>query len=168
MKTELKRTDVSADGLRFAIVVSRWHAGFTSRLEAGARQALVAGGAAESDVHTFYVPGAFELPLACLKAATCGKYAGIIALGVIIRGDTPHFEYVAGETGRGVMQVSIKTRTPVMLGVITADNVEQVETRCGEGPENKGYEAAVSAMEMVASLKRIEDANPVAVLGKDI
>lgn len=160
LKTELKRTGASADGLKFAIVVSRWHADFTSRLEAGARQALLALGAAEDDVHTFDVPGAFELPLACLKAANCGKYSAIIALGVIIRGDTPHFEYVAGETARGVMQVSLKTRIPVMFGVITADNIDQVEARCDDGPENKGFEAAVSAVEMVASLKRIDDANP--------
>ncbi len=153
LKTELKRSDVSAADFRFAIVVSRWNSEYTSRLESGARQALAEAGADEDAVVTFHVPGAFELPFACQQAARDGDFHAVIALGVVIRGDTPHFDYVAGEAARGIMNVSLETGVPVMFGVITADNIEQTEARCGEGVDNKGYEAAISAVEM-ANLMR--------------
>lgn len=105
----------------------------------------------------FYVPGAFELPLACLTVAAGSEFDAVIALGVVIRGDTPHFEYVAGEASRGIMQASMKTGVPVMFGVITADNVEQVAARCGEKADNKGFEAALSAIEMAALLKDLRE-----------
>lgn len=142
-----------AGDFKFAIVVSRWNDVYTSKLESGARRALAERGVFEGDVVTFKVPGAFELPLACLQAAKHGEFDAVIALGVVIRGDTPHFDYVAGETARGVMKVSLKTGVPVMFGVITADNIEQTEARCGDGVDNKGYEAAISAIEM-ANLMR--------------
>ena len=156
MKTELQRSEVSAADFRFAIVVSRWNSEYTSRLESGARQALAESGAGEDAVVTFYVPGAFELPLVCQRAAKDGDFHAVIALGVVIRGDTPHFEYVAGEAARGVMQASIDTGVPIMFGVITADNIEQTEARCGDGVDNKGYEAAVSAIEMANLMREMK------------
>ncbi|HVF47595.1 MAG TPA: 6,7-dimethyl-8-ribityllumazine synthase [Pyrinomonadaceae bacterium] len=148
MKTELNRDDVSASGFRFAIVTARWNDAFTSRLEAGAVDALAGRGAQRADIETFYVPGAFELPAACLKAAKSGEFHAVIALGVVIRGDTPHFDYVAGQAAAGIMQASLLTDVPVMFGVITAENAEQADARCGEKADNKGYEAALSAIEM--------------------
>ena len=156
LKTELQRSDVSAAGFRFAIVVSRWNSEYTSRLESGARQALAEAGAGEDAVVTFHVPGAFELPFACQRAARDGDFHAVIALGVVIRGDTPHFDYVAGEAARGIMNVSLETGVPVMFGVITADNIEQTEARCGEGVDNKGFEAAVSAIEMANLMREMK------------
>jgi 6,7-dimethyl-8-ribityllumazine synthase len=147
LKTELNRDEISAEGFRFAIVVARWNDSFTSRLAAGALQALDMRGAASADIETFHVPGAFELPAACLRAAQSGEFHAVIALGVVIRGDTPHFDYVAGQAAAGLMQASMLTGVPVMFGVITADNREQAEARCGIGADNKGYEAALSAIE---------------------
>lgn len=146
-----QRSDAS--GFRFAIVVSRWNSAFTEKLLAGAEEALFQNGATEVDIQVFKVPGAFELPLACLKAAETGLSDAVIALGVVIRGDTPHFDYVAGEAARGITEASLRSGVPVMFGVITADNDEQVVERCGDGPKNKGYEAAISAIE-VANLYR--------------
>jgi 6,7-dimethyl-8-ribityllumazine synthase len=150
LKTELKRPEIDPAGMRFAIVVSRWNDGYTSRLEAGAREPL-----GEADVVTFVVPGAFELPLAAKTAAATGKFDAVIALGVVIRGDTPHFEYVAGQAAAGLMRASLDTGVPVMFGVITADTSEQAEARCQSGDDNKGYEAALSAIEMVAAVREI-------------
>lgn len=152
LKTELKREQLSAAGFRFALVVSRWNVEFTSKLAGGAAEALAGADAIE----TFYVPGAFELPLASLKAAESGDFDAVIALGVVIRGDTPHFDYVAGQAAAGIMQASMQTGVPVMLGVITADNVEQVIARCGEKADNKGYEAALSAVEMAHLMREMK------------
>lgn len=151
MKTELQRSDISAADFRFAIVVSRWNDEFTSKLAEGAVEALNEAGAKKIEIYR--VPGAFELPLACLKAAKSGDFDAVIALGVVIRGDTPHFDYVAGQASSGIMQASMQTGVPVMFGVITADTVEQTIARCGQGVDNKGFEAAVSAVEM-ANLMR--------------
>lgn len=137
--------------MRFAIVVSRWNAHYTSRLESGAREALVG-----SAVTTFNVPGAFELPLAAKAAADTGNFDAVIALGVVIRGDTPHFDYVAGQAAAGVMQASLETGVPIMFGVITANTPDQAEARCGVREDNKGYEAALSAVETVAALREIK------------
>lgn len=150
LKTELNRDDISAEGFRFALVVSRWHEAFTSKLAGGAAEALAGAGARDDAIETFRVPGAFDLPVACLKAAQSGDFDAVIALGVVIRGDTPHFDYVAGQAAEGIMQASMLTGVPVLFGVITADNIEQVEARCGERADNKGYEAALAAIEMVA------------------
>jgi len=148
---DIERSD--ANGFRFAIVVSRWNSVFTDKLLSGAEEALLQNGATETDIRVFKVPGAFELPLASLKAAESGKFDAVIALGVVIRGDTPHFDYVAGEAARGITEAGLRSGIPVMFGVITADNEQQVIQRCGEGRANKGYEAAVSAIE-VANLFR--------------
>lgn len=156
MKTGFSQSNAWAVGFKFAIVVSRWNSEYTSRLESGARRSLGERGVAKGDVVTFQVPGAFELPLVCLKAAGSGEFDAVIALGVVIRGDTPHFDYVAGEAARGVMQASMDTGVPIMFGVITADNIEQTEARCGEGVDNKGYEAAVSAIEMANLMREMK------------
>jgi 6,7-dimethyl-8-ribityllumazine synthase len=156
LKTGFSESDASAAGFKFAIVVSRWNDIYTSRLEAGARRAFNERGAEDERVVTFHVPGAFELPLVCRKAAKYHEFDAIVALGVVIRGDTPHFDYVAGETARGLMQASLDTNVPILFGVITADNVEQTEARCGDGNDNKGYEAAISAIEMANLIREME------------
>jgi len=136
--------------MRIAIVVSRWNDSYTSRLESGARAALVG-----AEVARYVVPGAFELPLAAKTAADTSKFDAIVALGVVIRGDTPHFDYVAGQAAKGLMRASLDTGVPVMFGVITADTPEQAEARCQTGDDNKGYEAALSAVEMVLAIREI-------------
>ena len=151
MQPKVHRGKHNAEGFRFAIVVSRWNDMLTSRLLEGALDALESSGASESAVEVFKVPGAFELPLASLKAAESGKFDAVIALGIVIRGETPHFDYVAGEAAKGITQASLKTGVPVMFGVITADTVEQAMNRSGLKAGNKGFEAAMSAIE-VASL----------------
>jgi len=153
LKTELKRAPFTAAGRRFAIVVSRWNHELTSRLAEGAIEALSGAGADMGDVETFWVPGAFELPMACQMAAESGDFDAVIALGVVIRGDTPHFDYVAGQAAAGIMQAALNTGIPVLFGVITADNTEQAVARSGKKEDNKGYEAALSAIEM-AELSR--------------
>ena len=155
MKIEQQRGQLSAAGFRFAIVVSRWNDRLTSRLEDGAVEALLESGADRDFIEVFGVPGSFELPLACLKAAQTGSFDAVIALGVVIRGDTPHFDYVAGQAASGIMQASLTTRIPVLFGVITADTAEQAEARCGNKTDNKGYEAALSAVEMVNLLRKM-------------
>ena len=156
LKTELHRSDISAAGFRFAIVVSRWNNDLTSKLAAGAVEALTEAGADETGIETFQVPGAFELPLACLKAAKMGDFDAVIAIGIVIRGDTPHFDYVAGQAAAGILQASMQTGIPVMFGVITADTLQQALDRTGEKADNKGYEAAVSAVEMVSMFREMD------------
>ncbi len=157
MKIELNRGDISAAGFRFAIVVSRWNDALTSKLAAGAIEALTDAGAAQDAIQTFEVPGAFELPVACQKAAETGEFDAVIALGIVIRGDTPHFEYVAGQAASGIMQASLRTGVPVLFGVITADYTAQAVERTGEKNDNKGYEAALSAVEMANLFKKMRD-----------
>ena len=156
MKTELHRSGISAEGLSFAIVVSRWNNELTSKLAAGAFQALTEAGVGENAIETFHVPGAFELPVACLRAAKTGDFDAVIALGIVIRGDTPHFDYVAGQAAAGILQASMETGIPVMFGVITADTLQQALDRTGEKADNKGYEAAVSAVEMVNLFREMD------------
>lgn len=148
--------------MRFAIIVSRWNDIYTSRLEAGAVEALHGAGADDPSLDVFHVPGAFELPLACLTAASTGRYDAVIALGVVIRGDTPHFDYVAGQCAAGITESGLKTGVPVMFGVITADNIAQVEERSGNNKENKGWEAAISAVEMIDAIRSIKSGNAAA------
>jgi 6,7-dimethyl-8-ribityllumazine synthase len=138
-----------ASGFRFAIVASRWNDSLVSRLIDGAREALKEAQAADAAVKVFRVPGSFEIPLCALKAAESGEFDAVICLGVIIRGDTPHFDYVASETTRGIGAASLKTGVPLLFGVITADNVDQANARAGARHDNKGYEAAMAAVEVV-------------------
>ena len=156
MKTELHRKQFSATGFRFAIVVSRWNDDLTSKLADGALEALKGAGAATDSITIYRVPGAFELPLVCLKAAQSGDFDAIIALGVVIRGETPHFDYVAGQAAAGILKASLNTGIPVLFGVITADTVEQAISRSGEKADNKGYESALSAVEMVNLVDEID------------
>ena len=149
----IHRGKTNASGFRFAIVASRWNDFLTSKLVEGAVDALSSAGAAEGDVEVFMVPGAFELPLAAQKAAESGQFDAVIAIGVVIRGETPHFDYVAGEAAKGVSKVSLDTGVPVMFGVVTTDTVEQAINRSGLKAGNKGYEAAMAAVE-VANLYR--------------
>jgi 6,7-dimethyl-8-ribityllumazine synthase len=140
---------LSAKGFRFAIVASRWNDAIVSRLIEGARAALVELSADNDAVQVFRVPGAFEIPLCALKAAESGKFDALICLGVIIRGETPHFEYIAGEAARGIGEAALKTGVPLLFGVITADNIDQANARAGERSDNKGFEAATAAVELV-------------------
>jgi 6,7-dimethyl-8-ribityllumazine synthase len=156
LKTELERDDVSAAGLRFAVVVSRWHGRLTSRLANRAIDALKSRDADDAAIESFSVPGAFELPLACLKAAETGRFDAVIALGAVIRGETPHFDYVAEQTAAGIMQAAMQTGVPVLFGVITADTVAQAEARAGDENDNKGYEAAMAAIEMAALIRNFD------------
>lgn len=155
MKIDQDRPDISAGSFRFAIVVSRWNASLTNRLADGAVEALREAGATTDSIEVFRVPGAFELPLACLKAAQSGRFNAVIALGVVIRGDTPHFDFVAGQAAAGIAHASLSTGIPVLFGVITADTPEQAVARSGVREDNKGYEAARSAIEMVITLREI-------------
>lgn len=146
---------LSAGGFRFALVSSRWNDFLTARLVEGALDALERLGADEGAVEHFRVPGSFEIPLAALKAAQSGRFDAIVCLGTVIRGQTPHFEYVAGEVTKGVAHVSLQTGVPVLYGIVTADTLEQAIDRAGVKAGNKGFEAAMSAVEMVNLLKSV-------------
>ncbi len=139
----------NAQGFRFAIVASRWNDALVSRLVEGALEALKESSAEDDHVEIFRVPGSFELPLCAQKAAESGKFDAVICLGVIIRGETPHFDYVASEAARGITNVNLSTGVPAMFGVITANTPEQAAARAGVKQDNKGYEAARAAVEVV-------------------
>jgi len=130
-------------------VASRWNDQIVSKLIDGAQAALQQAGADEDAVKLFRVPGSFELSLCASQAAESKKFDAVICLGVIIRGETPHFDYVAAETARGINEVGLKTGVPVMFGVITANTVEQAWARAGARRDNKGYDAALAAVELV-------------------
>jgi 6,7-dimethyl-8-ribityllumazine synthase len=138
-----------ATGFRFAIVASRWNGDLVGRLIDGAVEALKESAVDENAVQIYRVPGSFEIPLCALKTAESGRFDAVICLGVIIRGDTPHFDYVAAETARGINEAGLRSGVPVMFGVITADNMEQALARAGTRADNKGYEAAMAAVEVV-------------------
>ncbi len=139
-----------AAGLRFAVLVARFNGDVTDRLLEGATRALLAHGAAEDDVEVVRVPGAWELPQAAARAVAAGRFDAIVALGCVIRGETPHFEYVCSETTLGLGAVARTARIPVAFGVLTTDSIDQARARAGEGPHNKGYEAAAAVIEMVS------------------
>ncbi len=147
---------LTAKGLRFAIVVSRFNSLVTQRLLDGALDALKRHEADENAITIAWTPGSFELPLVAQKFAKSGKYDAVICLGCIIRGDTPHFEYVASETAKGIAQVMLDTGVPVVFGVVTADNLEQALERAGAKAGNRGFDAAMTAMEMANLLRKIE------------
>ena len=142
-------------GLRFAAVVSRFNEFISSRLLGGAKDALLRHGVPEENLDIAWVPGAFEIPLVAKKLALSGEYSGIICLGAVIRGATPHFDYVAAEVSKGVAHVGLDTGVPVIFGVITADNLEQAIERAGTKSGNKGFDAATAAIEMANLLRRI-------------
>ena len=148
---------LTAEGLRFAIVVSRWNSFITEELLNGALDALRRHGVDDGDIDVVRVAGAFEVgPAAVAMLSTDTHYDGLIALGAVIRGGTPHFEYVAGECTKGLAQVSLQFGVPVAFGVLTVDSIEQAIERSGTKAGNKGAEAALSALEMVSLLSQLE------------
>ena len=147
---------LSAEGFRFAVIVSRFNDFISSRLVEGAMDALNRHGATDEQVVLVKVPGAFETPLAARKMAESGQYDAVICLGAVIRGATPHFDYVASEVSKGIANVALESRVPVTFGVLTTDNLEQAIERAGSKSGNKGYEAAMAAIEMVNLFKELE------------
>ncbi|MFC1979847.1 6,7-dimethyl-8-ribityllumazine synthase [Chloroflexota bacterium] len=142
-------------GLKFGLVVPRFNDFITRRLLEGAQDALVRHGVDEADIEVAWVPGAFEIPLIAQKLAQTKKYDAVICLGAVIRGGTPHFEYVASELTKGIAKVGLDTGLPLIYGVITADNLEQAIERAGTKEGNKGFQAAVNAIEMANLVKGI-------------
>jgi 6,7-dimethyl-8-ribityllumazine synthase len=140
---------LNAEGFRFAVIASRWNDFITSRLVEGALDALERLGAAADSVELYRVPGSFEIPLLALKVAQTGNFDAVICVGTIIRGQTPHFDYIAGEVTKGIAQAGMQTGVPVVYGIVTADTLEQAIDRAGAKQGNKGFEAAMSAVELV-------------------
>lgn len=150
--------DFDAEGARFAIVATRWNDAIVDPLVDGALEVLRDCGVAEDDITLVRVPGAFEIPLICDQLADDAGYDAVVALGAVIRGETPHFDYVAGECARGVSSVALQYGVPVAFGVITADTYEQAEARAQpDEDQNKGAEAASAAVEMVNLLRTLEE-----------
>ena len=142
-------------GLKFGVVVSRFNDFITAKLLEGAQDALVRHGVRQEDIDVARVPGAFEIPLAAQRLAQTKKYDAIVCLGAVIRGGTPHFEYIAAEVSKGIARVGLDTGLPVSFGIITADTLEQAIERAGTKQGNKGFDAAVDAIEMASLLKGI-------------
>ncbi len=146
---------LSATGMRSALVVSRFNSFITDRLVEGAVDALVRHGASDKDITIVRVPGAFELPAAARKLALSGRYDAVICLAAVIRGGTPHFDYVAAEVSKGVAHVAMESSCPVTFGVLTCDSLEQAIERAGTKAGNKGADAAMAAMEMADLFKKL-------------
>ncbi|MEQ1857057.1 MAG: 6,7-dimethyl-8-ribityllumazine synthase [Longimicrobiales bacterium] len=144
-----------AEGLRVAVLAARFNADITDRLVEGATRALLERGAAPSEVETIRVPGAWELPQAAARAAETERFDAIVALGCVIRGETPHFDYVCTQATLGLGAVARSARVPVAFGVLTTDDLAQARARAGQGDDNKGYEAALAALEMVDVYRRL-------------
>ena len=140
---------LNAEGFRFGIVASRWNEFISGRLVDGALDALKRLGATQDQVAVYRVPGAFEIPLLALRLAKSQKFDAIICLGTIIRGQTPHFDYIANEVAKGISQAGLETGIPVVFGIVTADTVDQAIDRAGVKLGNKGFEAAMTAVELV-------------------
>ncbi len=139
MQPKVHQGLLKAEGFRFAIIASRWNSFLTGKLIEGAVDALERLGADEESVEIFHVPGSFELPLTAQKVAESGNFDAVICIGVVIRGETPHFDYVAGEAAKGVTNASLNTGVPVLFGVVTTDTVEQALNRSGIKAGNKGF-----------------------------
>lgn len=150
-------TACQGSGLSIAVVASRFNRFIVDQLVSGAQDALARHGVAASDQLLVWVPGAFELPLAADAIACSGRYDAVIALGAVVRGGTPHFDFVAGECAAGLTRVALDHGLPVTFGVLTTDTVEQALERAGTGAGNKGFDAAVTAMEMVQTLRAIDN-----------
>jgi 6,7-dimethyl-8-ribityllumazine synthase len=150
--------EVRGEGRRFALVVARFNDFVTGKLARAARAALEEHGVDPDAVDEIVVPGAFEIPLAARRAAGSGRYAAVVCLGAVIRGETPHFDYVAGECARGVSEVGRDTGVPAIFGVLTADTVEQATERAGGSRGNKGRDAALAALEMASLLPALPGA----------
>jgi 6,7-dimethyl-8-ribityllumazine synthase len=146
---------LNGEGMKFGLVVGRFNELISSRLYDGALDCLRRHDVADSDVDTAWVPGAFELPLVARKLAESGRYDAVICLGAVIRGSTPHFDYVAGEAAKGIAKVSLDTGVPVAFGVLTTDSIEQAIERAGTKAGNKGWSAAATALEMANLAKTL-------------
>jgi len=142
-------------GLKFGLVVSRFNEFITKKLLDGAQDALLRHGVNQEDIEIAWVPGSFEIPLIAKKLAQTKRYDAVICLGAVVRGGTPHFEYIAAEVSKGIARVSLETGLPVIYGVVTADTLEQAIERAGTKMGNKGFEAAVNAIEMANLVKGI-------------
>ena len=149
---------LDASGMRIGLVVARFNDFVAQRLLEGAVDTLVRHGADESDISVVWVPGSFEIPLAAQELAATGRVDAVVCLGVVVRGDTPHFDYVAGEASKGVGAIGLQTHLPVTFGVVTADTMEQAVDRAGGKHGNKGADAAMAAVEMVSLLRSLRAA----------
>lgn len=148
--------DLAAGDQRFAVIAARFNASIVEPLLQGALDTLSKHGAAEGQIEVFRVPGAFEIPLVARKLALTRRYGALIALGAVVRGDTPHFDYVAGECAAGISRVQLDTGVPVIFGVLTTDNLQQALDRAGGQAGNKGADAALAALEMAGLLRRLD------------
>ena len=146
-----------AKGIRVGIVAARFNEFITSKLLSGAMDGLVRHDVQEEDIHVAWVPGAFEIPLIASKMAKSGKYDAVICLGAVIRGSTSHYDYVCSEVSKGIAAVGLDSGIPVLFGVLTTENIEQAIERAGTKAGNKGYDCALSAIEMVNLIREIED-----------
>ncbi len=146
---------LNAEGFKFGVLVSRFNEFITSKLKDGAIDALVRHGASEDDITVVWVPGSFELPLAAQRMAQSKKYDAVIAIGAVIRGATPHFDFVAGEAAKGLARVGLDTGVPVIFGVVTTENLENAIERAGVRVANRGFEAAMTAIETVNVMKQL-------------
>ena len=146
-----------AKGIRVGIVAARFNEFITSKLLSGAMDGLVRHDVQEEDIHVAWVPGAFEIPLIASKMAKSGKYDAVICLGAVIRGSTSHYDYVCNEVSKGIAAVGLDSGIPVLFGVLTTENIEQAIERAGTKAGNKGYDCALSAIEMVNLIREIED-----------
>jgi len=154
---EIKRHEgnLNAAGKRFALIVSRYNEFFSSRLLSGAEDCLLRHGAAPENIEVFRVPGSFEIPLVAKKVAETGSFHAIVCLGAVLRGQTPHFDFVASEVAKGIARVNLETGVPAIFGVITTETVEQAIDRAGARAGNRGAEAALAAIEMANLLEAL-------------
>ena len=146
---------LNAEGKKFALIVSRFNDFITEKLLSGALDALIRSGASDADIEVVRVPGAFEIPLVAKKMAKSNRFNAVIGLGAVIRGSTPHFDYVSAEVSKGIAAVSMESEIPVIFGVITVDNIEQAIERAGTKAGNKGWSAAIAAVEMANLFENI-------------
>lgn len=158
MSKRLEGNLVVAPEQKYALVISRFNDFFTSKLVGGAIDALKRHGATDEQIDEVWVPGAFEIPLVASRLAATKRYSAVICLGCVIRGHTPHFEYVASQAARGIAQAAMQSGVPVIFGVVTADNIEQAIERAGSKAGNRGADAALTAVEMVNLLQQVEEA----------
>ena len=149
---------LQAEGKKFALVVSRFNDFITDKLLGGAVDCLLRSGAMDKDVEIIKVPGAFEIPLIAKKMAATGRYNAVICIGAVIRGTTPHFEYVSAEVSKGIAKIGLESGIPVIFGVVTTDTIEQAIERAGTKAGNKGWDAAITAVEMANLIEVVDQA----------
>jgi 6,7-dimethyl-8-ribityllumazine synthase len=157
MPSKVTEGQLSSKGLRFALIVARFNSFITERLLTGALDALARTGCAESDIEIVKVPGSWEMPVVARELAERKRHDAIICLGAVIRGDTPHFDYVAGEAAKGLGQIAAQTGVPVAFGVLTCNTLEQAIDRAGAKGGNKGFDAAMAAVEMADLMRRLRE-----------